>query len=119
MNSRGDGPFQVLERINDNAYKIDLPGEYNVSPTFNVSDLSLYDVGEDSRTNPFEESENDTNKQDTSSDPLQIPSGPITRAQVRRLQETLNGLFQKAWARQRLSESNYFIHVSMIDMDQY
>ncbi|XP_073120534.1 uncharacterized protein [Henckelia pumila] len=26
---RGDGTFQVLERINDNAYKLDLLGEYN------------------------------------------------------------------------------------------
>ncbi|XP_073120609.1 uncharacterized protein [Henckelia pumila] len=42
---RGDGPFQVLERINENAYKLDFPGEYNVSTTFNVSDLSLFDVG--------------------------------------------------------------------------
>ena len=39
---RGDGPFRVLERINDNAYKIDLPGEFGVSATFNVSDLSPY-----------------------------------------------------------------------------
>ena len=45
LHPRGDGPFQVLERINDNAYKIDLPGEYNVSATFNVSDLSLFNVG--------------------------------------------------------------------------
>ena len=36
---------------------MDLPGEYNVSATFNVTDLSPFDVGDslDSRTNPFEE----------------------------------------------------------------
>eukprot|EP00256_Glycine_max_P068574 XP_025983169.1 uncharacterized protein LOC113000711 [Glycine max] len=44
LQPRGDGPFQVLEKINDNAYKIDLPNEYNVSATFNVSDLSLFDA---------------------------------------------------------------------------
>ena len=33
---RGDGPYQIIERINDNAYKVDLPGEYGVSATFNV-----------------------------------------------------------------------------------
>ena len=46
---RGDGPFQVLAKINDNAYKIDLLGEYNVSNTFNVSDLSLYDANNELR----------------------------------------------------------------------
>jgi len=40
---RADGPFEVLEKINDNAYKVDLPGDYQVSATFNVSDLSPYE----------------------------------------------------------------------------
>jgi hypothetical protein len=39
---RGDRPFQVVERINDNAYKLDLPGEYGVSASFNVADLSPF-----------------------------------------------------------------------------
>ena len=59
LDQRGDGPFRVVERINDNAYKIELPGEYGVSATFNVADLSPFDVGEDSRTNPFQEGEDD------------------------------------------------------------
>jgi hypothetical protein len=59
VHPRGDGPFQVLARINNNAYKLDLPGECNISATFNVSDLSPFDVGDDLRTNPFEERGND------------------------------------------------------------
>ncbi|KAK1626910.1 hypothetical protein QYE76_001225 [Lolium multiflorum] len=40
---RGDGPFKVLKRINNNAYVIDIPtSKYLVSNTFNVSDLSPY-----------------------------------------------------------------------------
>jgi hypothetical protein len=67
-------------RINNNAYKLDLPGEYNISATFNVYDLSPFDVGDDSRTNPFEEKGNDGNQQASLKDPLYVPVGPITRA---------------------------------------
>jgi hypothetical protein len=62
LQPRGDGPFQVLERINDNAYKIDLPGEYGVSATFNVADLTLFDTDFDSRLNPFEGRGDDVNQ---------------------------------------------------------
>jgi len=39
---RSDGPFEILENIGPNAYKVDLPREYGVSATFNVVDLSPY-----------------------------------------------------------------------------
>ena len=40
---RADGLFKVLQRIGENVYKIELPGEYGVSATFNVSDLAPYE----------------------------------------------------------------------------
>jgi len=39
---RSDGPFEILEKIGPNAYKVDLPSDYGVSATFNVADLSPY-----------------------------------------------------------------------------
>ena len=55
---RADGPFKIIEKINDNAYKLELPPELGVSPTFNISDLKPYLGGEDeleSRTTPIQE----------------------------------------------------------------
>jgi hypothetical protein len=43
--------------INDNAYKVDLPGEYNVSGTFNVADLSPYITDSDNDTSEVEETD--------------------------------------------------------------
>jgi len=39
---RANGPFEILERVNDNAYKVKLPKDYGVSATFNVANLSPY-----------------------------------------------------------------------------
>ena len=44
---RADGPFKVLQRIGENAYNIELLGEYGVFATFNVSDLSPYEENEE------------------------------------------------------------------------
>ena len=106
LQPRGDGPFQVLERINDNAYKLDLPGEYNVSATFNVSDLSPFDTGADSRSNPFQEGGDDVimaardemqGQEDSANntmDPIHIPVGPITRHRARKIKDAMAGLAQ-------------------------
>jgi len=59
---RADGPFEIIERLNDNAYKVDLPGDYRVSETSNVADLSPYlndDYLEDLRANSSSQGEND------------------------------------------------------------
>nr|GEZ69083.1 hypothetical protein [Tanacetum cinerariifolium] len=63
LKPRGDGPFRVLKKINDNAYKIELTGHYNVSTTFNVANLSPYkgdsDDEPDSWLSLFQEGEDD------------------------------------------------------------
>jgi hypothetical protein len=56
--SRADGPFKILEKINDNTYKLELPLDFGVSPTFNISDLWPYLGEEDevpSRTTSIQE----------------------------------------------------------------
>jgi hypothetical protein len=109
---RGDGPFRVLAKINDNAYKIDLPPSYGVSNTFNVVDLLPYtseDTSE-SRTTPFQGEEDDTTTplsntlqpsrhtstqvQPTSS-PTQAIDGPITRSRAKKLQQEVHALLYK------------------------
>ena len=75
-----------MERINNNAYRLDLPREYGVSTTFNISDLIPFAGGAD-----IEEEE----PTDLRSNPLQgggddaiLPrKGPVTRAMSKRLQE--------------------------------
>ncbi|KAI4372828.1 hypothetical protein MLD38_011012 [Melastoma candidum] len=62
-----EGPFKIVERINDNAYKIDLPGDYGVSATFNVQDLMSFvwdDDDESLRANSFQQGEDDTKTDD-------------------------------------------------------
>ena len=55
---RATGSYKILEKINDNAYKFELPSEFGISPTFNISDLKSYLGEEDeleSRMTPHQE----------------------------------------------------------------
>jgi hypothetical protein len=98
---RADGPFKVLERINDNAYKLDLPVDFGVTPTFNIADLKPY-LGEDDelelRTTQMQEGEDD---EDIATNDISIPTpvststaplGPITHARAHRLTHQVSSL---------------------------
>ena len=95
-----DGQFQILERINDNIYKVDLPSEYDVSTTYKVTDFSLFNIGFDLRSNLFEKKNDDADQPtNTIEDPLYVPIGPITRSKRKTLKEAMNRLIIKVLAR--------------------
>ncbi|KAL0884755.1 hypothetical protein Bca101_008736 [Brassica carinata] len=94
LSPRGDGPFRVLEKINDNAYKLELPGEFKVSPTFNVADLAPYleDDEEVLRTEPFQ---GGGDVEVTQTEVPQVHSGPTTRSGSVRLRNGFTKAIQE------------------------
>jgi hypothetical protein len=84
--SRAAGPFKILAKINDIAYKLELPPEFGVSHSFNISDLRPYLGEEDEmplRTMSMQEGEDD---EDINTSATIIPSieifGPIIRSRA-------------------------------------
>jgi hypothetical protein len=82
--SRATGPLKILAKFNDNAYKLELPPEFRVSPSFNISDLRSYLGEEDEmplRMMSMQEGEDDEdiNTLATIISSIEI-LGPITRS---------------------------------------
>ncbi|GJW89313.1 multiprotein-bridging factor 1a [Tanacetum coccineum] len=78
LKQRGDGPFRIMQCMGDNAYKVELPGHYGVSATFNVKDLSPFH-GENelnSRTSFFQQGGNDTVSLENRYQGFENSSGP-------------------------------------------
>jgi hypothetical protein len=92
--SRAAGPFKILAKINDNAYKLELPPKFGVSPSFNILDLRPY-LGEEDEMSPrtisMQEGEDD---EDINTSAKIIPSveilGPITRSRAQQLNHQVN-----------------------------
>ena len=61
--------------------------EYDVSATFSIFSLFLFDIGDDSRTNHFEKRRNDT-IQATPKKPLKVQVGLVTRLGTKRFKKT-------------------------------
>ncbi|OMO89725.1 hypothetical protein CCACVL1_07669 [Corchorus capsularis] len=80
---RGDGPFHVLERINNNAYKLDLPSDYgNVDQGLegSMDKLEGGGIANPNSTNMgiANPTSNDKQKLNRPFDPLVMPLGPMT-----------------------------------------
>jgi hypothetical protein len=71
-----------------------------------ICQVSMVFVGDDSRSNPFEERGDDADQPNTkrnhANNPLEVPVGPITRARAKKLKEALNGLVQNIWSKMDL-----------------
>ena len=120
LDPRDDGPLQVLKRINDNAYKIDLPGEYGVRATFNITDLSPFDFdkGLNLRLNPFEEEGNDATKdaiKPWSKDPLAFDR-PMTRSRIKKFKQALNSYLEHILKMSNHEVFNEDINLKMVNL---
>jgi hypothetical protein len=92
--SRAAGFIKILTKINDNAYKIELPPKFRVSPSFNIADLRPYSGEEDempSRTLSMQEREEDedSNTSDTIIASVEI-LGPMTQSRAQQLNHQVN-----------------------------
>jgi hypothetical protein len=92
--SRAPSPFKILAKINDNAYKLELPPEFGVSSSFNISDLLPYFGEEDEmlpRTTSMKEGEDG---EDINTLATIIPSieilGPITQSLAQQFNHQVN-----------------------------
>jgi len=114
---RVDGPFWIIEKVNENAYKVDLPGDYNVSATFIVKDLTLYLVDDDDsdfRTNHFQPGADDVhhgnyNPSHKAKSNIQEDSdGTMTRARAKQQKRILTSQIGIIKVASKLKTSNLF-----------
>jgi translation initiation factor IF-1 len=115
---RADGPFRIIKKVNDNAYNVDPPSDYNVSATFNVKDLTPYldddDDDSDLRTNHFQPGADDVHHENynpshkAKSNMQEDSEGPMTRARAKQLQRALTSQIGMIEAASELKISNQF-----------
>jgi hypothetical protein len=52
LHVRRAGPFRITKKLGSNAYVIDLPSEFGISPVFNIEDIAAFKSDEDVSSHP-------------------------------------------------------------------
>ena len=55
LQARGAGPFEIISKVGENGYVLDLPSDWEISPTFNIEDLVAYKGSLVFSSDPFSE----------------------------------------------------------------
>jgi len=76
LHARGAGPFEVMKRINDNAYVLYLLEGFGINLIFNVEDLVAYKGPDFNSSNPLL----DEPTQDLTSEGPFLPPLPISHS---------------------------------------
>jgi hypothetical protein len=98
--SRAIGPFKILAKINDSAYKLELPPEFGVSPGFNISDLRPYFGEEDEMSSTMTSMQEGEDDEDINTLATIISSieilGPITRSRAQQLNHQVKSFLRSS-----------------------
>jgi len=55
LHTRSAGSFQIIKKLNDNTYVIDLPQDFDISSIFNIKDLVNYKGPDFNPSNPLDD----------------------------------------------------------------
>ncbi|XP_022880231.1 uncharacterized protein LOC111397501 isoform X1 [Olea europaea var. sylvestris] len=114
---RGDGPFHVIERIENNSYNLDLQGKFVIIYIcFDVSYLAPFYADTNSRLYPFEKECNDTIQVRPQSYEVQVQleEESMTRLQVNRINEAMHLLAQIMETKEfEVNKPNIRFHVGL------
>jgi len=120
---RSEGPFEILEQVGPNAYKVDLPRDYGISATFNVADLRPYvDENEDVLSLRSKSSQPGENDGDHPIQPMETQAGVQDQAKgsskVKEVQMLLKNWLHHPGSEVGSSSGNWPDFVWLVELDQ-
>ncbi|RDX88532.1 hypothetical protein CR513_29858, partial [Mucuna pruriens] len=117
---RKDDLFKIIKKINDNAYKVEIPQEFGASTSFNVINLTPYAAGTQAlnlRSNSLQKRENDAymkrhSQEDEVEEATPALEGPMTRGRLKNIHKKVCQMLPLLLDKERTHEGCIIYHLS-------